>query len=137
MGKYPSLCVRSMHAVRTHCKNLVSAPKVPEPDQAATSACAKKGPKPGEHFQLFRMKWDRSKGFYPEKCSVEAIALFFEWRGYLVPQVVLQCFTILSRIRTVCPTNTSVRTVFFEDLIVRWTRGGGQRKLPESSHYTL
>ena len=27
--------------------------------------------------------------------------------------------------RTPCPTNTSVRTVFFEDFIVRWTRGGG------------
>ena len=27
--------------------------------------------------------------------------------------------------RTPCPTNTSVRTVFLEDFIVRWTRGGG------------
>ena len=28
----------------------------------------KKGPKPREHVQLFRMKRDRNKGFYSEKC---------------------------------------------------------------------
>ena len=33
-------------------------PKVPEPDRAATSASV----------QLFRMKRDRNKGFYSEKC---------------------------------------------------------------------
>ena len=44
-----------------------SAPKVPEPDQAATSACAKKGPKPGEHVQIFCMKWDHNMGFYSQK----------------------------------------------------------------------
>ena len=35
-----------------------------------TSARAKnkKGPKPMEHVQLFRMKWDRNKGFFSEKC---------------------------------------------------------------------
>ena len=38
-----------------------------EPDQAVTSACAKKSPKPGEHVQLFYMTQDRSKGFYFEK----------------------------------------------------------------------
>ena len=27
----------------------------------------KEGPKPGEHVQLFRMEWDRNKGFYSEK----------------------------------------------------------------------
>ena len=38
----------------------LSVLKVPEPDRAATSACArsKKGPKHGEHVQLFRMKRD-------------------------------------------------------------------------------
>ena len=43
----------------------LSVPKVPEPDRAATSACAKnkKGPKPGEHVQLFRME-----GSYSQKC---------------------------------------------------------------------
>ena len=43
----------------------LSVPKVPEPDRAANSACAKnkKGPKPGEHVQLFRVK-----GFYSQKC---------------------------------------------------------------------
>ena len=48
----------------------LSIPKVPEPDRAATAARAKnkKGPKPGEHFQLFRMKRDRNKGFYSGKC---------------------------------------------------------------------
>ena len=28
----------------------------------------KKGPKPGEHVQLFRMKRDHNKGFYSHKC---------------------------------------------------------------------
>ena len=44
----------------------LSIPKVPEPDWVATSARAKnkKGPKPGEHVQLFRMKRNRNKGFY-------------------------------------------------------------------------
>ena len=48
----------------------LSVPKVPEPDRAATSARAKnkKGPKPREHVQLFRMKRDGNKGFYSEKC---------------------------------------------------------------------
>ena len=46
----------------------LSAPKVPEPDRAAISARAKKGPKPGGHVQLFRMEQDRDKGFYYEKC---------------------------------------------------------------------
>jgi hypothetical protein len=47
----------------------VSVPKVPKPDQAAISACAKnqEGPKPGEHVQLFRMERDHNKGFYSEK----------------------------------------------------------------------
>ena len=43
-------------------------PKVSDSDGAATSARAKKSPKPGEHVQLFRMKRDRNKGFYSEKC---------------------------------------------------------------------
>ena len=48
----------------------VSVPKVPKPDQAATSACAKnkEGPKPREHVQLFCMERDRNKGFYSENC---------------------------------------------------------------------
>ena len=43
--------------------------KVPQPDWAATSACAKnkKGPEPKEHVQLVCMKQDH-KGFYSEKC---------------------------------------------------------------------
>ena len=59
----------------------LSVSKVPKPDQAATSARAKKkkGPKPGEHVQLFRMQRDRNKGFYSEKCYLEAsIACCFE-----------------------------------------------------------
>ena len=31
----------------------LSVPKVPELDWAATAACAKKGPKPGEHVLIF------------------------------------------------------------------------------------
>ena len=46
----------------------LSVPKVSDSDGAATSARAKKSPKPGEHVQLFRMKRDRNKGFYSEKC---------------------------------------------------------------------
>ena len=48
----------------------MSVPTVPKPGQAASSACAKnnEGPKPGEHVQRFRMKPDRNKGSYTEKC---------------------------------------------------------------------
>ena len=46
----------------------LSVPKVPELDRAAASARAAKGPKLGEHVQLFRMKWGRNKGLYSEKC---------------------------------------------------------------------
>ena len=42
-------------------------PKVSNSDRAATSAHAKKSPKPPEHVQLFRIKRDRNKGFYSEK----------------------------------------------------------------------
>ena len=61
----------------------LSVPKVPEPDRAATSARAKNknGPKPGEHVQLFRMKRDCNKGFYPEKCYLEASAGQLVFRG--------------------------------------------------------
>ena len=76
----------------------LSVPKVPEPDRAATSAHARKGPKPEEHVQLFCMKQDHNKGFYSEKCQLAAyIALCFEWAGYLVPRNVLQRFTALLR----------------------------------------
>ena len=37
--------------------------------RAATSACSKEGPKPGEHVPFFRMKKDRNKGFSSEKCN--------------------------------------------------------------------
>ena len=46
----------------------LSVPKVSDSDRAATSARAKKSPKPPEHVQLFCMKQDRNKGFYAEKC---------------------------------------------------------------------
>ena len=46
----------------------LSVPKVSDSDGAATSARAKKSPKPREHVQLFRMEGDRNKGFYSEKC---------------------------------------------------------------------
>ena len=36
------------------------------------------------------MKQDHSKGFYSEKCYLEAsLALCFEWAGYIVPRDVL------------------------------------------------
>ena len=46
----------------------LSIPKVLEQDVAAISACAKSGPKSGDHVQLFRTKRDCNKGFYSEKC---------------------------------------------------------------------
>ena len=46
----------------------LSVPKVSDSDGAATSARAKKSPKPGEHVPLFRMKRGCNKGFYSEKC---------------------------------------------------------------------
>ena len=72
-----------------------SLPKVPEPDRAATSVPAKneKGPKPGEHVPLLRIKRDHNKGFYSEKCQLEASTAFcFEWADYLVPRDVLPPF---------------------------------------------
>ena len=76
----PPLVAPPPHSVvQTH----LFIPKVPEPDRAAISACAKSGPKLGEHVQFFRMKRDRNKGFYSEKCQLEAsIAMCFEWVGY-------------------------------------------------------
>ena len=56
----------------------MSVPKVPK---AATSAYAKnkEDPKPEQHVQLFCMKRDRNKGFYTEKCELEAsITLYFQ-----------------------------------------------------------
>ena len=68
-------------------------PQVAGAGSAATFACAKKSPRPREHVQLFRMKQDRSKGFYSEKCEVEvSIMLCFEWDGCLVPRDVLPPF---------------------------------------------
>ena len=64
----------------------MSVPKVPK---AATSAYVKnkEGPKPGENVQLFRIKRDHNKGFYTEKCELEAsITLYFEWAVCLVPR---------------------------------------------------
>ena len=78
----------------------LSVPKVPELDWAATSACAKKGPKPvPEHVPLCHMKRDRNKGVYHKKCELEAsIALCFEWAGYLVSRdVLLQFHNIVVR----------------------------------------
>ena len=46
----------------------LSVPKVLEPDRAATSARAKKGPKSGEHAQSFRMKRSLNNGCYSETC---------------------------------------------------------------------
>ena len=46
----------------------LSVPKASDPDRAATFARAKKSPKPPEHVQVFRMKRDRNKGCYCEKC---------------------------------------------------------------------
>ena len=44
------------------------------------------------------MKRDRNKGFYSQKCKLEAsIALCFEWAGDLVPWDVLHHFTTLLR----------------------------------------
>ena len=78
----------------------LSVLKVPEPDQAATSAGAnnKKGPKPKEHVQLFRMKRDRNKGFHSEKdnwrppphCALNGL-------GILCRGTCSRRFTILSR----------------------------------------
>ena len=105
----------------------LSVPKVSDSDQAATSARAKKSPKPGEHVQLFHMKRDRNKGFYSEKCYVEvSIALCFEWAGCLVPRDALpSVHNIVARTEHCVQRTLPIRTVFFWDIIIRWTRGGG------------
>ena len=67
-------------------------------DWSATSASAKnkKGPKPGEHVQLFRMKRDRNKGFYsanwrpPRHCAFNGLGILCLGTWY-------HRFTILSR----------------------------------------
>ena len=64
----------------------------------STRAKNKKGPKPREHVQLFRLKRDHNKAFYSEKCYLEAsIALYFEWLGNLCLGMCYRRFTILSR----------------------------------------
>ena len=105
----------------------LSVPKVSDSDGAATSARAKKSPKPGEHVQLFRMKRDRNKGFYSEKCSVEvSSALCFAWAGYLVHRDVLPpVHNIVARNEHCVQRTLLVRTVFFVYIIIRWIRGGG------------
>ena len=45
--------------------------------------------------------------------------------GILCQEMCYRRFTTLSRAPNCVSTNTSVRTVFFKDLIVRWTRGMG------------
>ena len=71
----------------------LSVYKVPRRYMAATSACARSGPKPRKHVQFFRMKRDRNKGFCSEKYQLEAsIALCFEWAGCLVVRDVLPAF---------------------------------------------
>ena len=110
----------------------VSVPKVSDSDRAATSAHAKKSPKPGEHVQLFRMKRDRNKGFYSEKCQVEvSIALCFEWAGCLVPRDALPLVhNIVARTEHCVQRTLPARTVFFWDIIIRWTRGGVHLEVP-------
>ena len=92
----------------------LSVPKVSDSDRAATSAHAKKSPKPGEYIQLFRMKRDRNKGFYSEKCLVEvSIALCFEWAGCLVPRDALpSVHNIVARPEHCVQRTLPVRTVF-------------------------
>ena len=101
----------------------MSVPKVPKPDQATCAyAKNKEGPKQGEHVQLFRMERDRNKGFYTEKCSLEASR-----KGWVsCPE---GCATAVSQYcraqRTACPANTPI----FEDKIVHWTQGGGGQSM--------
>ena len=64
------MCPSTTRPLLPTTEQAVSVPKIPKPDQAATSACAKnkeEGPKPGEHIKLFRMEQDRNKGVYFEK----------------------------------------------------------------------
>ena len=103
----------------------LSVPKVSDSDRAATSVHAKKSPEPGEHVQLFRMKRDRTKGFYSEKwkspshCALNGL-------GVLCLGMHYRWFTILSRaLNTVSNEHYPFGPYFFWDIIIRWTRGGG------------
>ena len=89
----------------------LSVPKVSDSDRAATSARAKKSPKPG--VQLFRMKRGRNKGFYSQKCEVEvSIALCFEWAGCLVPRDALpSVHNIVARTEHCVQRTLPVRTI--------------------------
>ena len=115
----------------------MSVPKVPKPDQAATSACAKnkEGPKPGEHVQLFRMKRDRNKGLYSEKCELEAsIALYFEWVGYLVRRDVIPPFhSIVARTERHVQRTLPFGPSFLRTKLFAGHRWGGCRICPSLS----
>ena len=108
----------------------MSFPKVPKPDQAATSACAKnkEGPKPGGHVQLFRMERGCNKGFYSEKRQFGGLHRCVIWMGWV--SCAWGCVTAVLQFcrvhRTACPTNTPVWTVFFEDKLFVGHGGGYQ-----------
>ena len=101
----------------------LSLPKVPEPDQAATSARAmnETRPKPGEHVPLLCMKRDHNKGLYSEKCQLEvSIAFCFEWAGYLVPGDVSPPFhDVVARSQRCVQRTLVFGPYFFKDKIVR------------------
>ena len=107
----------------------MSVPKVPKPDQAATSACAKnkEGPKPGEHIQLFHMERGRNKGFYTEQCQLEAsIDLYFEWAGCLVSRDVLLPFrNIVARTERRVQRTRPFRPYFFSTKLFVGRKGVG------------
>ena len=62
------------------------------------------------------MKRDRDKGFYFEKCKLEAsIALCFEWVGYLMPKDVLLPFHNI----VACTERCVQRTLVFRPYLLR------------------
>ena len=54
------------------------------------------------------------------------LSVCVEWAGYLVPRdVLLPVHNIVARTEHCVQRTLPVRTVFFWDIIIRWTRGWG------------
>ena len=108
---------------------ILSIPKVPETDWAATFARAKneKGPKPGEHVPLFCMKrittraptlkianWRPPLHFASNGLVISCLGMC--WRRFTM---------LLCAPNSVSNERSCSHRIFFKDKIVRWTRGGG------------
>ena len=65
-----------------------------------------------------------------------ALSVRFEWAGYLVPRdVLLPVHNIVACTEHCVQRTLPVRTVFFWDIIIRWTRGGGVHRYQDATRH--